>query len=195
MSSSTASRSVAIALLAGAFVGLPHAARAQVYKCPQPGGGTSFQGTPCPTNAKPPAPPKAGTVTERPSGGGGSAFDSGAGHWTIPDAPPQPQARPDAVASQRAATPAPGRVNPHDPQLAENQRIQAENQRIEAENRVTEAANKQSRCNAARNNLAVLKGGHAVYRADNNGDRHYVDDANRQAEINAAQQQVNSACN
>ena len=195
MFKSLVSRGMAASVLVGAVGALSQGAQAQVYKCPQPGGGTSFQGTPCPTNAKPPAPPKAGSVTPQPSGGGGSAFDTGSDHWTIPAAPAQPQYRPDPGASQWTAAPTQGRVNPHDPQFAENERVRAENQRIEAQNRITEANNRASRCNAARNNLAVLKGGHAVYRTDNNGDRHFVDDDKRQGEINAAQQQVNSVCN
>ena len=197
MFESPASRSVAIVLVAGLFASLPHAAWAQVYKCTQPDGSTSFQGTPCPSSARPPVAPKAGTVTPRVSAATDASDDPYAkdgGRWTIPAAPPLPRSPSESVAPQRPAAQALARGNA-DPRSAENERIRAENQRIEAENRRTEALNRQTRCNAARQQLGVLKGGHAVYRTDNNGERHYVDDDKRQGEIDAAQQRVNADCN
>lgn len=58
------------------------------------------------------------------------------------------------------------------------------------------AANaKQVNCLNARNNLAALQQSRRVFKMDENGERVYLDDAQRQQQLDAAQQAVNQACN
>lgn len=61
-------------------------------------------------------------------------------------------------------------------------------------NAQTAAYNKSVRCNAARQSYGVLKEERPVYRRDNNGDRVYVDDDKRPAEIAAAKRRVDEEC-
>jgi hypothetical protein len=80
----------------------------------------------------------------------------------------------------------------------EQQRLQAAQkaqlEQANKQNEEVEAYNKAQRCNAARRQLDILKNSAAVYRVDNNGDRHYLEDQNRQAELEAAQSRVAAEC-
>jgi hypothetical protein len=73
-------------------------------------------------------------------------------------------------------------------------RNKARDQEIDARNREINAHNRFAHCERARSNLGALKMQRPVFRYDNNGDRQYVEDANRQAEIEAAQGQVAANC-
>lgn len=68
-------------------------------------------------------------------------------------------------------------------------------QEIQARNRQTEAYNRSVRCEKARHALGVLKTERPVFRYDNKGDRQYLEDSKRGAEINAAQRGVAENCN
>ena len=61
-------------------------------------------------------------------------------------------------------------------------------------NRQLEAQNRAVLCGQARRNLSVLQLQRPVFSVDKNGNKVYVDDANRQAELAAAQQQVTQDC-
>lgn len=65
---------------------------------------------------------------------------------------------------------------------------------VRARNAETEAYNKSVRCNSARQQLGVLKEQRPVYRRDNKGERQYVEDANRPAEIASAERRVTEEC-
>ena len=65
---------------------------------------------------------------------------------------------------------------------------------IRIRNAQTAAYNKSVRCNSARQSYGVLKEERPVYRRDNNGERVYVDDDKRPAEIAAAKRRVDEEC-
>ena len=65
---------------------------------------------------------------------------------------------------------------------------------LKERNRQLEAENRNLACNSARRNLSVLQAQRPVYSTDKNGNKHYVDDANRQSELAAAQQRVAESC-
>ncbi len=71
----------------------------------------------------------------------------------------------------------------------------AYDEKVKANNEQTMAYNRKAMCNAAREQLGVLKTPTRVFKRDNNGEKQYVSDDNRQAEIAAAQKRVNEACN
>ncbi|MBL8482663.1 MAG: DUF4124 domain-containing protein [Rhodocyclaceae bacterium] len=79
-----------------------------------------------------------------------------------------------------------------------NRERDAEMQRMEDEvrehNQKVVAEQRAARCNNARRNLGVLKEQAPVFRYDNNGEKQYLDDSNRQAEIEAAQRKVSEYC-
>ena len=66
---------------------------------------------------------------------------------------------------------------------------------VKARNEQADAYTRGVRCDAARRNLGVLKTQRPVFTYDNNGDKKYVEDASRQAEIAAAQRAVAENCN
>ena len=66
---------------------------------------------------------------------------------------------------------------------------------IEAHSRENADRNRSIRCDNARNNLGALKMERPVFRYDSKGQRQYVDDANRQSELAAAQRDVAQNCN
>ena len=57
------------------------------------------------------------------------------------------------------------------------------------------AAAKQANCIAARNNLKVMEQSRRLYELDGNGERVYLDDNQRQRQLDAAQQAVSQYCN
>jgi hypothetical protein len=196
MFNASPARGVIAAVLIGLVAGLPLAAVAQVYKCPQPGGSTSYQGTPCATSGKAPARPTAAELNaQKPPVETKPFYDPYASnpgsrpHPVIPvtQAPQAPRAPAEKAPAAR-------------PSLAEQQarydreRVLEENERIRKENARTEASNQAIRCSSARQNLSVLGEQVRVYRLDNNGNRVYVSDASRAGEVAAAQQRVAAEC-
>ena len=88
-------------------------------------------------------------------------------------------------------TPAPttrrDKLPPGQPPARGDEALKERNRQLEAENRNQE-------CNLARRNLSVLQTQRPVFRTDKNGNKQYVDDANRQSELAAAQQRVAESC-
>lgn len=79
------------------------------------------------------------------------------------------------------------------------EQLQQSNERREQMQKAElESAGKQreqeQRCLAARRNLDVLKRERPVYRINSQGEREYLEDAHRQAAIDAAQQRVATDC-
>ena len=62
-------------------------------------------------------------------------------------------------------------------------------------NRQLEAENRRMQCNAARRDVEVLKRERPVFSYDKSGNKVYVEDSNRAAELAAAQQRAAEACN
>jgi hypothetical protein len=54
---------------------------------------------------------------------------------------------------------------------------------------------KQANCINARNNFATLQQGRRMFKMDENGERVYLDDNQRQQQLDAAQQAVSQNCN
>ena len=73
----------------------------------------------------------------------------------------------------------------------EQHRLQQE---VRDRNRQIDAHNRAVNCERARQALGTLKSQRPVFRYDNNGERQYIEDSKRQAEISAAQQAVAEHC-
>ena len=76
------------------------------------------------------------------------------------------------------------------PDTSRNQADEA----LKERNRQLEAENRAMACSQARRNLSVLQVQRPVYSTDKNGNKVFVEDANRQSEIAAAQQRVAESC-
>ena len=203
MSKQALSRVATAVALSGVLSGLPLAAGAQVYKCAQPDGSTTFQQSPCAGAVK------ATVAAPAPANKGASAKDEPyfdpyapenvrqrAAAVTLPPTRPNPVAaapaerQPTAAETQAAAANARQRAA----QSAEQQRIAEENEKTRAENERTRAYNKQVRCNSAKHDVDVLQMQRPVYRLDNKGQQQFIDDKDRSRELQAAQQRMNAEC-
>ncbi|APV48676.1 hypothetical protein BWI17_02640 [Betaproteobacteria bacterium GR16-43] len=105
----------------------------------------------------------------------------------IPD--PSPSYDPAAV-PQKA--PAPASTARRDrifgaPPNREDEALRERNRQLEAENRALA-------CNSARRSLAALQTQRPAYRTDASGNKAYIEDGNRAAELAAAQQNVSESC-
>jgi hypothetical protein len=155
-------------ILPALLLAMPLLAQAQAYKCRQPNGSIGFQDQPCAAGAT------------------GSTM-------ALPPAGSQPVENQVARPKNAAAK---SNFNQRDPRQAEErdaQRARAD-QQIDEENQKVRAYNQMQRCNFARRQLEVAKAERPVFRRDNNGDRQYVNDENRPAEIAAAGQRVAAEC-
>jgi hypothetical protein len=163
------------AALIGVLAGLPLAARAQVYKCAQANGTVGYQGTPCPTRARPYDDPYAK-----------SADSPGNAQAPSPRAPPSPT----GVASVQPPSTSTSRL------VAE---VQARNRR-EAQQQAWKDAHGNDKvvnlgaCNAARYNLPILNEQRLVYSYDKAGNRVYVEDKDRAAKIAETQRTIAATC-
>lgn len=63
-----------------------------------------------------------------------------------------------------------------------------------ARSQQAEAYSRAVRCNNARRSLGALKAERPVFQYDNNGNRKYLDDSQRQTEMAAAQRSVSESC-
>ncbi|MET3130582.1 hypothetical protein AAKU55_000839 [Oxalobacteraceae bacterium GrIS 1.11] len=179
-------------------------AQAQYIKCKDANGHTSFQNTPC--AADPGAPER-----KRPTPG--EKDDSLAQrkkdnrpdpNWEVhaPIAPQigngnrlsPPQAQTPAYPTQAAPVTAAGASWQEKNREYQNRRVEHEQEETKAYNQQVKAHNQMLNCNLARQQLGVVKDGRAVYSHDNKGDRHYLDDDKRAAEISTAQQRVAKEC-
>lgn len=150
------------------FMCVPLIAQAQAYRCKQPNGALSFQDHPClagSASSKITLPP----VTSEP-------------------AEPANQFRTPKAATQKA-------ISPQEAwQAKERDQRQRAEEETRAQNQKTNAYNQMQRCDFARRQLGVLKESRPAYRHDNNGDRQYIKDENRQAETATAQKNVAEEC-
>ena len=195
MNKASISRAVAAAVLPGVLACLPLVAQAQVYKCRQADGTTSFQSSPCPGSIKAPVPvdraAKSASAASRPYVDPYAEAPNSGQRATLvlPPTRPVPAAAP---APQPVPAPRPVRTMPDpatpSPVAAENERIRQENEQIRARNKVVN-------CNNAKQQLGVVQAQRPIYTTDNKGERHYAEDKDRQKIADAAQQRVNAECN
>jgi hypothetical protein len=155
-------------LLCALLMLLPIAATAEAYKCKRPDGKISFQDQPCE-----PGSTGAPMILQDPS----PTYDPPA-----PKAPSAPEraGKRDKVAPQEKAN---------------NQALKDRNSELEANNKALEAKNRQLACNSARRSLGALRTQLPAYQLDEHGNRKFVEDENRAAEIAAAQKRADEACN
>ncbi len=185
--------------LALILVSLHTVAHAQIFKCKEANDRYTFQNTPCAADASSPD-RKRPTPGERDESFAQRKKDNrpGANWESRPQIaeesrlnPPQPAAPTQAKATRSPAVASAGES--WQEKDREYQRRRAEEQ-TKAYNEQVRATNQMHDCNHARQQLGVLKGGRPVHSYDNKGDRQYVNDENRQAEISAAEQRVAKAC-
>jgi hypothetical protein len=212
MSKPSSSRVAAAAVLSGVLAGLPLAAAAQVFKCKQPDGSTTFQQSPCLGALKAPVAPAtpASDTASQPVAKPRSAksepyFDpyapetvrQRAADVPLPAAHPNPSALPAPVRPQPAAEPA-AASEPAPPASAADQKLlqkqQEQLQQAARENERIKAQNRALACSHARQQLVAANSGRPIYSIDDKGERHYVADKDRKQYTDAAQQRVNAEC-
>jgi hypothetical protein len=184
-------------LLLAALAVAPFAARAQIYKCAQANGTTSFQSTPCPTGSKPPAHPTAAQLNaQRPVTKDEKPYDDPYANGTG-SRPREQAADVQAPTSSNDAPPAPAAPATKTSNLVAE--VQARNRR-ENEQQAYQDAHRNDKsvnmaaCNSARRNLGILSEQHPVFTYDNQGNRVYVEDKDRASRIAEAQRAVSANC-
>jgi hypothetical protein len=156
-------------ILLGLFISAPLMVQAQAYKCKQLDGSLSFQDHPC----------LAGAVSSKLS-------------LPPPSAPVESENNPNRP--KRAKTPKfLGSANSWQAREIESQRQRAEEE-ARAANQKTQDFNRMQRCNFARSQLNVVRTGRPAYSLDNNGDRKYIEDEDRETQIARKKRQVAEEC-
>ena len=151
---SNASRFIPLAH-AAALASLSISAQAQVYKCAQPGGSTTYQSTPCPVAGKPAAHPTLAQLNAAQQAADAQARDSADPYATSVGSRPK----------------APGRLAPSVPEPPSRpvtQQTASEEDRRKA-------------CTIALSNQVVLARGRQVFTYDNTGNKQYIPDSERSA--------------
>jgi hypothetical protein len=152
------------------LITIPLFAQAETFKCKQADGSLSFQDQPCPV----------GAVSSKVA---------------LPKATGESVASDNAVpASNSRRSKIPGAEATPEDRLRESKRRRAEEE-INAQNEEIKARNKMQNCNYARRQLGVLKEARPVFTYDNKGERQYIKDESRPAEIAAAERSVAEECN
>ncbi|MEO5688158.1 MAG: hypothetical protein ABIR54_12415 [Burkholderiaceae bacterium] len=165
---SNASRIAALAH-AAVLASLAFSAQAQVYKCAQSGGSTTYQSTPCPVAGKPSAHPTLAQLNAAQRAADAKARDSADPYSTSVGS------RPRAPGPQ-----APSVVEP--PRKAVTQQTATEEDRHKA-------------CTIALSNQVVLARGRQVYTYDNTGNKQYIPDSDRSAAQTRSRQSEARNCN
>lgn len=147
----------------------PLVAQAQAYKCKQSDGSLSFQDHPC----------LAGAVSSKLS-------------LPPPSDPVEPENNPNRPKKARTQKSL-GSENSWQSKEDDEKRRRADEE-INAANEKTRIHNKMVSCNLARNQLKIAKNGRAAYSLDNKGDRHYIEDENRQSVISSKERIVAEEC-
>jgi hypothetical protein len=147
---------------------VPLVALADAYKCKQPNGSMSFQDTPCAKDA-------VGSTVALPK------------IETVDQSAKTAEGNPKKQKSYGlGGTPQSGESDYQKERAAKAAKEQKEE---------VDAKNKMAKCQRARQQLDVLNVARPVYKVDSNGNRNYVSDDNRAAEIAAEQQKAAEACN
>ncbi len=165
----------AVLLLAGS------AAHAQAYKWKDANGRIVYsdqpppRGTPAANILKAPKGFPAPTAAEPPAGAAAATDPAG----TKPAAGASPAATPKAPMTTAERE-------------ADFRKRQAENQKKaqEAEKKAAEESQRQAQCNSLKQNLAALESGQRMVRTDSNGERVFIDDAERARDIQKARQDL-----
>ncbi|MGN6525633.1 MAG: DUF4124 domain-containing protein [Burkholderiaceae bacterium] len=194
-----------------ALVAVPLAAGAQVYKCRQPDGSTTFQQVPCPQARPAPAaardprehvaPPPSTDSRDDPYASDPRSRPQRAASLppglspASPAPPPRPADLPRAANSSTGisgSTPLPGNYRPLPG--GRDERIARDLDALEQESRRLQAFNKRERCEHAKQQLEVAKAEMPIFTRDTNGERHYIEDRDRAANTAARRQDVQAAC-
>jgi len=199
MKASMNARSLCAALILASLQTIAHA---QLFKCRSANGHYTFQDTPCVVQGqsrdrKQPRPgDRDASFAQKTSNN-----DSGANWEPRQQTFPQDHVNPPAQAAQARihATRSPtaassGKSWQEKEQEYQQRRAEQQKKETKAYNDKAKAYNQTQRCNHARQQLGVIEDGRRAYGLDNNGDRHYVADGERQAKITEARQSVAEAC-
>jgi hypothetical protein len=194
------------AILIAAFATLPASARTQYVKCKDAQGRVTMQNVPCAVDSRTPRPPGPVVGTKAPRG----RDDMAGSNWdpkrqqlppmrsSVPEQPRETVARSGPARSVDQSKVGRGEGG-EGGQGQKEREFQARKAAREAEeraeyNRQVMARNKASDCDHARQQLGVANGGGAVYRHNNKGERVFVEEANRAAEVASAERRVATAC-
>jgi hypothetical protein len=154
---------------------MPSPVFAQMYKCTRTDGSVSFQDHPCAIGS-------VGTqVTLQPV----------TGPYVEPENASTENTSTENTSRKRAIKPkvlVPGDGSQDYQRRLADEQIKAQNEQINAHNRMV-------RCNHARQQLGVLKESRPVYSYDAKGERVYIEDKDRAAQVSSAERRVAEECN
>ncbi len=150
-------------------------AQAQVYKCIDPGGKTTYSQSPCPANSR-----------------------SGAIARTVPAAPAGAPAAGESAAGKAAAAKAAKASGPKtaadlEQDFRKRRKEQEEAQKKEAE-KIADARVRDENCRNARQQVVTLESGVPQMRVDEQGGRNYLDQAQIEREKAFARKAVEQWC-
>ena len=175
-------------------------ALAQLFKCKGANDRPTFQDSPCAADVSPqerkrpiPGERNESFVPPKKDSRPGANWEPRA-PMPLADriAPPQPAAPTQTNATRSPSVAPSGKSWQEKDQDYQRRRADEE---TKAYNDKVKATNQMHDCNYARQQLGVLKDATPAFSRDNKGDRHYVTDENRQAEVSKAEQRVAAACN
>jgi hypothetical protein len=156
-------------ILLGLLISAPLMVQAQAYKCKQPDGSLSFQDRPC----------LAGAVSSKLS---------------LPPPSEPSESENNSNRPQKTRTQKPLGSENSWQSKEDNEKRRRADEEINAANEKTRIYNKMISCNLARSQLEVAKRGRPAYSLDNKGDRHYIEDENRQSVISSKERIVAQEC-
>ncbi len=185
------SRLLCLAMLCVGVHGLAHA---QLNKCKGPNGNIVIQDKPCGPDPK---------ADERKMPKIGDKDPHYLDRKTYDGPAPYSEPRPPTPPASnwpptQAAAPSSNKSQSAEPLTWQQQEAASKQRRAEQEQRANseqaKSGNRMRDCNEARQQLGVVKTPRPVFSYDNNGNRVYMEDKNRDGEIAAAQRRVNASC-
>jgi hypothetical protein len=187
--------SIASAFIALLLLVVSGAASAQAWQWKDEQGRMQFSDQPPPASIKPE------NIIKTPSGA--PVRPSGKARVTYDDPTAAKPADDKAKAAAAAATPGSAKPAAKDDKpmtVAEKEadfqkrKKEQEEAAAKAEKDAAVAKDKQQACTSSRNNLAALESGQRIARPNAKGEREFLDDAGRAAEISRAKDTISKAC-
>lgn len=171
---------------------------AQIFKCRGANDRYIVQGTPCDADVRALDPKKPAAENKRATVPWKRQYEEPGGNWELhrTPAPVTEYPRPQVIQSPVNTANPPQISSGREPRR--NKAYESATQPALTETKAykdLEAFGKMQRCNHERQQLGVLNSGRPVASYDNKGERHYVEDADRQGKIAAAERRVAEACN
>ena len=175
------SRMIRIAFGAAVLLALSTTAQAQAYKWKDTNGRIVY------SDQAPPKGTPAANILKAPKGfAAPTAAESPAGATATADTA---SAKPAAAAATAAAPKAPMTTAEREADFRKRQ-AESKKKAQDEEKKASEESQRLAQCNSLRQNLASLESGQRIARTDSNGERVFIDDAERARDIQKARQDL-----